>query len=185
MPDFIEIYDGALSSDQCKNITDYIDRSPLVRGTVGNNKKLDLEAKNAWQLKGPAFDDDKLPSNYLGESLCSHTDYYLETYPLLEQIGSWSLDRRYALQKYNPGGGYFLNHCENDALQHSSRVLVWMIYLNTVTEGGGTKFDHYNRTIDAKEGRLVIWPAGWTHFHKGIVSKTETKYIATGWYVYE
>ena len=35
---------------------------------------------------------------------------------------------------------------------------------------------------EAKEGRLVIWPAYWTHFHKSQVSKTTTKYILTGWY---
>ena len=38
--------------------------------------------------------------------------------------------------------------------------------------------------MDAGEGRLVIWPAYWTHFHRGIISETETKYIATGWYTF-
>ena len=41
------------------------------------------------------------------------------------------------------------------------------------------------KTIRAKEGRVVIWPAFWTHFHNGIVSKTQTKYIATGWFMYD
>jgi hypothetical protein len=61
---------------------------------------------------------------------------------------------------------------------------VWMIYLNDVTKGG-TYFDNYDLTFDAVEGRLLIWPAFWTHFHRGIVSKTETKYIATGWFSYQ
>ena len=59
-----------------------------------------------------------------------------------------------------------------------------MFYLNTVTDGGGTYWDNYNLLINAVKGRLVIWPAYFTHFHKGIVSKTETKYIATGWFQY-
>ena len=49
---------------------------------------------------------------------------------------------------------------------------------------GGTYFSTYNKTINAKEGRLVIWPAYFTHTHKGVVSKTQTKYIATGWHSY-
>ena len=57
-----------------------------------------------------------------------------------------------------------------------------MIYLNTVTDGGGTKFPQYDLVTDAVEGRVVLWPSGWTHFHHGVVSMTETKYIATGWY---
>ena len=36
--------------------------------------------------------------------------------------------------------------------------------------------------LKAEEGKGVIWPAYWTHIHHGIVSKTEVKYIATGWY---
>ena len=38
--------------------------------------------------------------------------------------------------------------------------------------------------MNAVKGRCVIWPAFWTHMHKGVVSKTETKYIATGWISY-
>ena len=63
-----------------------------------------------------------------------------------------------------------------------SRMLVWMFYFNTVTDDGGTFFPEYDRIIDAVEGRLVIWPSYWTHVHKGIVSETQTKYIASGWY---
>jgi len=29
---------------------------------------------------------------------------------------------------------------------------------------------------------LVIWPAYWTHLHKGQISQSQTKYITTGWY---
>ena len=62
--------------------------------------------------------------------------------------------------------------------------MAWTIYLNTV-EDGGTYYNEYDKTIDAVEGRLVIFPAFWTHTHQGIISNTKTKYIATGWYIYE
>ena len=54
-----------------------------------------------------------------------------------------------------------------------------------MTDGGGTYFSEYDKTIDAVEGTFTIFPAFWKHTHKGIVSNTETKYIATGWYSYE
>ena len=38
-----------------------------------------------------------------------------------------------------------------------------------------------NLTIKAEEGKIVIWPAGWTHMHRGIASPTEHKWIITGW----
>ena len=35
-----------------------------------------------------------------------------------------------------------------------------------------------------KKGLTLIWPAIWTHTHKGVVSKKHTKYIITGWINY-
>ena len=34
----------------------------------------------------------------------------------------------------------------------------------------------------AKKGLTIIWPAEWTHTHRGIVSNTKEKIIVTGWY---
>ena len=97
----------------------------------------------------------------------------------------WDVDTQYNLQKYNPGQGYHISHCENPGGPTLLRVLAWMFYLNTVNDEGGTSFDNYNMKTPAVEGSLLIWPAHWTHFHHGIVSPTETKYIATGWCSYE
>ena len=62
--------------------------------------------------------------------------------------------------------------------------MVFMTYLNDVTDGGETEFYHQQLKIKPKKGLTVIWPAGYTHVHRGITSNTETKYIATGWYGY-
>ena len=57
-----------------------------------------------------------------------------------------------------------------------------MIYLNDVTEGGYTEFPTQNKLLQPRSGDMIIWPAYWTHPHRGIASKTQTKYIMTGWY---
>ena len=56
-----------------------------------------------------------------------------------------------------------------------------MVYLNDVSDGG-TEFKLQNLTVEAKKGKVVFWPVDWTHTHRGQVSDTDTKYIATGWY---
>ena len=35
--------------------------------------------------------------------------------------------------------------------------------------------------LKPKKGLTVIWPAEWTHTHRGIASMTQDKYIVTGW----
>jgi prolyl 4-hydroxylase len=61
------------------------------------------------------------------------------------------------------------------------RVLAWMTYLNDVEEGGSTYFQHYDIDIQPKKGLTLLWPAEWTHAHRGNVLKMGQKYIITGW----
>jgi hypothetical protein len=60
-----------------------------------------------------------------------------------------------------------------------------MTYLNTVTDNGGTEFLNQQLIINAEKGKTVIWPADWTHTHRGVVSATQDKYIITGWFNYD
>ena len=56
-----------------------------------------------------------------------------------------------------------------------------MTYLNNVEEGGSTYFSHYDLEIIPKKGVTLIWPAEWTHAHRGNELKSGIKYIITGW----
>ncbi len=85
------------------------------------------------------------------------------------------------IQYYKPGGGYPNLHYERSN-KMPNRMLVYMLYLNTVTDKGGTEFPLQNITLSAIKGDLYIWPAEFTHPHKGIISPTQEKYIATGWF---
>ena len=181
MTDFIEVYDDALSSDDCKTVIKYINILPKRRVDKKGQKDV-YYVKNTFIIE---------PSPYamvIRNGLDRCVSRYVEKHHQLKRTdNSWSIDDSYCLQKYDPNMGYFISHAENQGgcLYDIRRMLVWMIYLNTVTDGGGTYFENYDRTLDAVEGRCVIWPAFWTHFHNGIVSKTQIKYIATGWFLYD
>ena len=59
-------------------------------------------------------------------------------------------------------------------------MLVWMVYLNDV-EDGGTEFMYQKLKIPARKGLFLMWPSDFTHTHRGIISQTKEKYILTGW----
>ena len=86
------------------------------------------------------------------------------------------------LQKTVPGGGYHVWHYENE-MEHYNRHVVWTLYLNNVDEGGETEFLHQHKRIPAKQGTLVIFPAGPTHMHRGNQPLDSEKYILTGWLI--
>ena len=109
----------------------------------------------------------------------TYFDYYnINMSPL--EIGD-----AFNIQHYKPGEGYFAEHFERVGNWHYERVLVFMTYLNTVEDGGGTHFRFQNLTQQAKKGLTLLWPTDFTHIHNGIVSPTEHKYIATGWFNFQ
>lgn len=108
--------------------------------------------------------------------------HYISEYQSLRNTKLISSDIK--VQKTPPGGGYHLWHYENSDEAHAFRELVWMVYLNDMPEGEAeTEFLYQRRRIRPTAGTVVVWPAGYTHTHKGNTVLTQDKYILTGWYI--
>ncbi len=88
------------------------------------------------------------------------------------------------LQRYAPGEGFYSWHCDwntsDEATEPIRRVLAWILYLNTVPDGG-TEFHWQDHHVEAVKGKLAIFPASLSHLHRGRISQSHTKTIATGW----
>jgi hypothetical protein len=110
---------------------------------------------------------------------CTHE--YVQKFPHLQKV-AFGVKESPLIQHYRPGGGFKIEHFERMNASTSSRVLVWMTFLNDVTDAGGTRFVYQDRTFEARKGRTLIWPPDFTHTHVGVVSPSEHKYIITGWF---
>ena len=134
--------------------------------------------------------DAKDSIDVAGKDIPYYYDYLKVCIEKYKQTYIWSDKDQYYydvlecpnIQYYPPGGGFKIWHFENDFKSplNKHRALVFMTYLNDV-EDGGTEFLHQHLSTPAKKGLTLIWPAYWTHTHKGIVSKLKEKYIVTGW----
>ena len=146
----------------------------------------DLESKNSTDIT-ISINDTKLPGNevfqwYFNELFSCYKDYsiqwpFLTTFANNLQIGS------FALLRYQSGQHFQRNHTERSNLRNLHRVFAWMTYLNDVDveDGGATIFTHYDLAIQPKKGLTLIWPAEWTHAHKGQLLNANSKYIISGW----
>jgi hypothetical protein len=120
------------------------------------------------------------------KKLQSIVSEYITEFPMCNQYSPWGLVDNITIQYYPLGGGYKTWHCERGSPSQpiTTRHLVFMTYLNDVTDAGETEFFHQNLKIVPKKGLTVIWPADWTYTHRGIPSMTQEKYIITGWFNY-
>ena len=60
-------------------------------------------------------------------------------------------------------------------------IVIISKFLNNVEDGGNTTFPYFDLTIKPEKGKLLIWPAEWTHTHCGEKVHSDVKYIMTGW----
>ncbi len=106
---------------------------------------------------------------------------YIEEWPFLELLAQKLEIGSFNLQRYKPGQHFKAIHTERVGIDSSYRVFAFMTYLNDVEEGGSTYFSHYDLEIQPRKGLTLIWPAEWTHAHRGNILKEGLKYIITGW----
>jgi len=113
-------------------------------------------------------------------------EHYIEEYSMLQEGAINATHMK--MQRTDPGGGYHIWHTEQNKGDQSARVLVYSLYLNTVDpkDGGETEFLYQRRRIQPVENTMIIWPAAYTHAHRGNpVLGEKSKYITTGWFFYE
>ena len=188
----IQIYDNALSKESCRSIIKYFDNHPDtekghfmdVNGFESNKIEQGIKNTNdlqfSYSVLRASFNSLPRSLNMLIPTLVKGITDYKKKFSFLNELTAWDLEQILNIQKFNgEEDGYFTRHCEADG-RYSSRMLVWMIYLNNAK--CGTRFYHPRKDVKAKEGRLVIWPAGWTYPHSGITPNKGEKYLMTGWW---
>ena len=183
---FVYQKEGALSTEDCLKIIDFFEKNSNEHtlGKVAGNE-IDSDIKVSTDLRMD-FHDECMSDIILGKAVSIGVREYMDFCIGINAVDTpWDVDGSYNLQKYNPGEGFKQWHCESSGYDPDSmkRVLAWMIYLNDVDDGG-TEFLNQDAVIEAKSGKLCVWPAFFTHVHRSQVSNTKTKYIATGWAKY-
>jgi prolyl 4-hydroxylase len=128
--------------------------------------------------------DDLLLNEYVLGKLQPCLEEYIKKYEWCAAFDRFSVCENINIQKYSPGGGYHKWHSERGSGKEPSvkRHLVFMTYLNDISEGGYTEFYYSGIKIRPEKGLTLIWGADWTFLHRGVIAPKETKYIATGWY---
>tara|TARA_E500000318_G_scaffold69767_1_gene64539 strand:- start:172 stop:756 length:585 start_codon:yes stop_codon:yes gene_type:complete len=174
-----------IDKDICDNIVKYFKDTPNKFKTEGNvyskkGRTIDKKVKDSLDLSICPKQYSPLFSNYR-DKLQDCLEKYLIRYPESNDLARFNINDHYNIQYYKPNGGFKKWHNERGSLLDTTRVLVFMTFLNNASNGG-TCFKYQKLTVPAKKGLTLIWPTDFTHTHKGQISKTHEKYIITGWY---
>jgi len=182
LTDFISIYENALTPEYCKNWIEYIEylrKEGIITQEESKLHNRDHETINF--SNDDAFDlnsSDKLSRSFL-PSIKNCVDNYLKDYSVLGSGNYLLYDVK--AKRIPVCGGFHAWHYENGGLEVSARQFVVQLYLNDDFDGGETEFLYQQRREKAVAGDVLMFPASFTHTHRGNPPLGGTKYIATSW----
>jgi hypothetical protein len=192
--DFIGVFSGVYPDGFCAHLMSEFDRH--IDLGAGSNRQgsegAPKHAKNDHQIcsNGKNFNCEPFNGRNTIDTFFQGLQHCFEEYTN-EFSTLKDLDIRCTnmkLQKTSPGGGYHVWHSEQGNGPYANRGVVYMLYLNTLpTEANGeTEFLYQERRVKPTENTMVMWPASYTHVHRGNpVYGDNYKYVVTGWFYHE
>lgn len=188
--EYIGVYDEAATPEFCQKVIDEFERIQATTGTVevdNNNGSDDGRRQFPNAALGrkdvSAYFEHVSPSmsNEIHDVVCKCLEEYTKEYVGLNGLSLASYCCK--VQRTDPKGGFHVWHHEHSGNASSMRrAVVWILYLTDHHGEGETEFLQQGLRVEPKAGRVVLWPAQYTHPHRGNPVYDSVKYIATGWF---
>jgi hypothetical protein len=188
---FVGIYEDAFPLDYCNDVIKIFNQMQ-EQGFTKNRQELEMGDKTfkdddaIWTGEFYRHDADlsgmhnavgqKFNEVYWNECYKHYAEHFA---PLKESgpHGVWGNK----VQKTGIGQGYHVWHYESGNRENCNRLLTHIVYLNDVEEGGETEMLYFHKRFKPKAGTMLIFPAAFTHTHRGNPPLSNEKYIITGW----
>ena len=177
LKDYIVTYDDVLDENTCKNAIEYFneDTESIVRfdaemcgfSMVNLTEQCEVKKNAKWE---PVNNQVIRTIKECGERYIKDVDCerYWPRQNSLEQV---------KINKYqHKTEDRFDRHIDVGDHNSARRFLTYVIYLNTIEEGGATYFNDIDVEIPAKCGRVLMFPSTWTFPHTYCAPKEQDKY---------
>lgn len=175
---YVQCFDGALPAGFCAQMIDSFHKMPHFQTANGRGHHSALDDSTWVELNIQPHVDQAFMGFFYAQ-----IDRYLAEYnarlpmslpvPLRPKLEDLRI-KRYRIEaqdKFQPhfdaGDGY------------PTRYMVFLWYLNDVAEGGETEFPDLGIKIQARAGRLLMFPPFWMFQHAGLAPKSNDKYIVS------
>jgi hypothetical protein len=187
--DFVLEHKNFMSKEWCETAIKYFEQmntagfsyKRLVSKDIKDDTSIDFPGiveKNLFTIDlKPSVD---LSKEFIDKFFEIYNTFYAKKYSVL-QTGVEHGITSIKIQKTIPGEAYHVWHYESTNRDFQQRLSTFILYLNDVEDGGETEFLYYPRRIKPECGKLIIWPAGFPHTHRGNQPLSGEKYVLTGW----
>ena len=177
--DFIERRDNLLTKQECTDIIQWVCNNNNLIPDIHKNKHSGYDYYNIMFQDGN-FNQcfSPAPLKPLGESIIKLKNYYQESNPELDRLDWWDIDY-VRFKAWKPGEFYQAWHSEHDS-NNPFMIMSFLIYLTD--NDCSTEFRNYEN-VPTKAGRGIMFPAYFTHEHRGSPCKKGLdRFIVSGYF---
>jgi len=189
--EFVGIYDDSIPVELCNEFVDNYEEAKKNRTIIDLTKQneqgildkpISTKRKDESALVGPIVSTiyPIPPVQSYFEFLNECFTCYLEKYSI--EFAGPIFNDQFKIHKVRKSEGYHQWHYEKDSPAYIDRLMAYMTYLEVPKEGGETEFLHQSLRIEPVVGRTLIWPASFTHMHRGNPPLDGEKMYITGWF---
>jgi len=192
--EFIGIYDESVPVELCENFVKNYEEAKKNRTIIDLSKQNGLRGLSDVHPAGQLARKDEVvivtptystimpkpPVAAYFKFLRECAARYVERYSI--KFGGSIYNDIFKIHKVRKSEGFHQWHYEKADADSLDRIMAYMTYLEVPKKGGETEFLHQSLRIEPIVGRTLIWPAGYTHMHRGLMPLDGEKMYITGWF---
>ena len=173
MKKYIKVYDNVLPENQCNALMEKFEINKDQHVSTDLNGHRHFTEININQHK-----DWETMAMFLYQTFKPYVERYKKDCNIKEKQWpekyGWEQIR---FKRYLPNDkDEFKEHVDVGDYDSARRFLVFFLYLND-NFAGQTSFSEYDKVVQPKAGRLLMFPPTWTYLHTGHKPITTSKYI--------
>ncbi len=181
----IQVWDDALTTDQCSRIVELFENSNHYEGNILRNGELVIDFKGKktteFDITGSAPTDkhwaavERLAVYTTRKYLLKYEAINVGVKNLINPLG----DGGYQMKRYKPLiGDHHSYHVDSGNVPACGyrRLIAFLLYLSDVEEGGETVFLTQGIAVKPKCGRVLMFPTSFPYLHAGRSPRLGIKY---------
>lgn len=175
---YVRCYDAALTPDFCAQMVGEFERAGDRHVENGRGHHPGIK-HSTWVELNLTPIADKAFLGFFHAQISKYLAQYNKDVPLTLAVPARPNIDDLRVKRYRAASDdHFELHF--DAIDvRSQRYLVFLWYLNDVGDGGETEFPDLGIKIQARAGRLLMFPPYWMFQHTGLPPRSNNKYIVS------
>ena len=174
----VQVFDNALTPEFCAQMVQSFNQMNQFHIPNGRGHKRGLEG-SAWTELNISPLADAGFKGFFMKQIDDYLGHYNERLKLPLPVPNRPRIEDIRIKRYRVGGEEKFEPHFDSMDDKANRFLVFLWYLNDVTEGGETEFLNLGIKVAPRTGRLLMFPPYWMFQHAGLPPLSNDKYIVS------